>query len=66
LINAYYIAAQVYNAHGKTQQAIYFAGKAKEDGLMFEGPWWEYLEEVKILSESPEKHDSYSNVIRED
>ncbi|PLW20775.1 hypothetical protein PCANC_09277 [Puccinia coronata f. sp. avenae] len=66
LINAYYIAAQVYNAHGKTQQAIYFSGKAKEDGLMFEGPWWEYLEEAKILSESPEKHDSYSNVIRED
>ncbi|KNZ44425.1 hypothetical protein VP01_917g5 [Puccinia sorghi] len=66
LVTAYYIAAQVYNAHGRTQEAAEFAKKARRDGLMFVGPKWEYLEGAQLLSESPQKHDSYMDIIFEE
>ncbi|KAA1064217.1 hypothetical protein PGTUg99_011021 [Puccinia graminis f. sp. tritici] len=66
LINAHLIAAQVYNAHGRSQEASYFADKAKKDGLMYVGPTWKYLEEAQTLIDSPQKHDSYLNIVIED
>ncbi|KAA1110503.1 hypothetical protein PGT21_023417 [Puccinia graminis f. sp. tritici] len=66
MINANYIAAQVYNAHGRTQEASDFAKKAKRDGLMYVGPMWKDLEEAQILIDSPQKHNSYLNIIVDD
>jgi pyruvate carboxylase len=56
----------VYNAHGRIQEASYFADKAQKDGLMYVGPTWKYLEETQTLIDSPQKHDSYLNIVIED
>ncbi|KAA1110504.1 hypothetical protein PGT21_023440 [Puccinia graminis f. sp. tritici] len=62
LVTAYYIAAQIYNAHGKTLEAGYFAEKAKKDGLIYFGPTWKYLDDAQILIDFPQNHDSYLNM----
>jgi hypothetical protein len=62
LVNAYYIAALTYNAHGRTLEAGYFAEKAKKDGLTYFGPTWKYLDDAQILIDFPQKHDSYFNM----
>ncbi|KAI7964025.1 hypothetical protein MJO29_004452 [Puccinia striiformis f. sp. tritici] len=61
LINSHFIAAQVYNAHGRTKKAIYYAKKAQRDGSIFVGPKWLYSEDAQLLSSNPELHHSYSN-----
>ncbi|POV95675.1 hypothetical protein PSHT_15546, partial [Puccinia striiformis] len=61
LINSHFIAAQVYNAHGRTKEAIYYPKKAQRDGSIFVGPKWLYSEDAQLLSSNPELHHSYSN-----
>ncbi|KAH9444348.1 hypothetical protein Pst134EA_032223 [Puccinia striiformis f. sp. tritici] len=50
LINSHFIVAQVYNAHGRTKKAIYYAKKAQRDGSIFVGPKWLYSEDAQLLS----------------
>ncbi|KAH9470249.1 hypothetical protein Pst134EA_007515 [Puccinia striiformis f. sp. tritici] len=61
LINSHFIVAQVYNAHGRTKEAIYYPKKAQRDGSIFVGPKWLYSEDAQLLSSNPELHHSYSN-----
>jgi SET domain len=63
---AYTYAAMAYNAVGKVHEAFKWASLAVETGLLYSGPYYQDVIEMKTLMRNPQSHWSFLARLKDD